>query len=123
MRKPIVWIVKEQVARNESGSSPMDYSPALEFGDIEFITMHDVPLYGKGAVMDQWFRDAQVFVHKYDPMIDFIVPTGQPMAIFLMGVVLGYTGKPPRFLVWRREENRYRVVNIPMPSPRALVAA
>jgi hypothetical protein len=115
MRKPIVWIVKEQLARNESGSSPMDYSPAMEFGDIEFITMHDVPLYGKGAVMDQWLSDASNFAIKYNPMTDFIVPTGQPMAIFLMGVVLGQHCKPPRFLVWRREENRYRVVNIPAP--------
>lgn len=120
MRTPIVWIVKEQVARAGSGSVTMDFSPALEFGDLEFITVYDIPLYGKGVVMDQWNRDVRDFVQKYDPMHDFIVTTGQPLAIFMIGYELAKSGKRPRFLVWRREENRYRVVNIdPAPTLQA----
>lgn len=98
----------------------MDFSPALEFGDLEFITIHDIPLYGKGVVMDQWNRDVRDFVQKYDPMHDFIVTTGQPLAIFMIGYELAKSNKRPRFLVWRREENRYRVVNIdPAPTLQA----
>ena len=32
-----VWILKEQVSRTDVGHVAFDYSPALEFGDIEFI--------------------------------------------------------------------------------------
>jgi len=90
----------------------MDFSPAMEFGDLEFITVHDIPLYGKGVVMDQWNEDVASFVEKYDPMRDFIVTTGQPLAIFMVGYALAMSKKRPRFLVWRREENRYKVVNL-----------
>jgi len=49
------------------------------------------------------------------------VTTGQPTAIFAVGWALGRAGKVPRFLVWRREENRYRVLHFDgaMPTSRA----
>lgn len=111
MNNPTVWIVKEQMIRGETQPIPMDYSPAMAFGDIEFITHHDMPLYGKSSVQEHWNRDVQSFVKKYDPERDYIITTGQPMAILAVGFALGQEGKCPRFLVWRREENRYRVVN------------
>lgn len=106
-----VWIVKEQVIRGDTGPIVMDYSPAMEFGEIEFITHHDMPLYGKSAVQDMWNEDAKRFAKEYDEFSDYIVTTGQPTAIFAIGWVLGLADKVPRFLVWRREEGRYRVVN------------
>lgn len=108
---PTVWIIKEQMLRGEICPIPIDYTPAMEFGDIEFITHHDMPLYGKSSVQEHWNRDVVNFAKKYDPNRDFIITTGQPMAILAVGFVLGQEGKCPRFLVWRREENRYRVVN------------
>lgn len=111
MKNPTVWIIKEQMIRGEAGPIPVDYSPAMEFGELEFITYHDMPLYGKSTVQDQWNRDVAEFVRKYDPIRDFVITTGQPMAILCVGFALGQGGKIPRFLVWRREENRYRIVN------------
>ena len=111
MKNPTVWVIKEQMIRGDISPIPMDYSPAMEFGDIEFITMLDMPLYGRSSVQEQWNRDVLEFVHKYDPVRDFIITTGQPMAIFSVGFAMGQVGKDPRFLVWRREENRYRIVN------------
>jgi hypothetical protein len=111
MKNPTVFVVKEQVVRSEVGAIPMDYSPAMQFGDLEFITSHDMPLYGRSGLMDGWNEDVARFVEKYDPFNDFIITTGQPAAIFAVGWALGRAGKTPRFLVWRREENRYRVVN------------
>ena len=103
-----VWIVKEQVIRGEAGPALMDYSPALEFGDLEFITTHDMPMYQKSTVQENWNADVTRFARAYDPDSDYIVTTGQPTAIFMVGWVLGMAQKAPRFLVWRREENRYR---------------
>jgi len=106
-----VWIIKEQTIRGDTGPIVMDYSAAMEFGELEFITNHDMPLYGRSSVQDMWNKDVHRFVREYDPATDFVVTTGQPTAIFATGWALGAAQKAPRFLVWRREENRYRVVN------------
>ncbi|CAB4120830.1 hypothetical protein UFOVP2_8 [uncultured Caudovirales phage] len=111
MKNPTVWIVKEQMLRNDVGSVPMDYSPAMQYGDIEFITQHDMPMYGKSSAQSAWNEDVNAFVIKYDPAFDYIITTGQPMAILAVGFALGRAGKCPRFLVWRREESRYRPVH------------
>ena len=111
MKQPVVWIIKEQLLRGEHAAMPMDYTPALQFGNIEFVTRNDMPMYGKSQVQEMWNVDVLEFVSKYDEFTDFIICTGQPTAIFGVGYALGKVGKAPRFLVWRREENRYRVVN------------
>ena len=107
-----VWIVKEQVIRGDAGPIVMDYTPAMEYGDLEFITTHDMPLYGKSSVQDMWNQDAAHFAMAYDEQTDYIVTTGQPTAIFTVGWVLGLVRKAPRFLVWRREEGKYRPLNV-----------
>ena len=108
---PKIFIVKEQMIRGETGPIPMDYTPAMEYGDIEFITTHDLPMYGRSSVLDAWMEDVARFCRIYDPAHDFIVTTGQPMAIFMIGWMLARFNKTPHFLVWRREENRYRAVH------------
>lgn len=106
-----VWIIKEQVIRGNTGPIVMDYSAAMQFGELEFITTHDMPLYGRSSVLDMWNEDVQRFVEQYDEFEDYVVTTGQPTAIFAVGWALGVAQKTPRFLVWRREEGKYRVVN------------
>lgn len=115
-----VWIIKEQMIRGEIHPVPINYAPAMEFGELDFITSHDMPLYGKSSVQEQWNKDVARFVKAYDPLRDFVITTGQPMAMFCVGMLLGKAGKPPQFLVWRREENRYRVVHFDL--ERAAIA-
>jgi len=105
--KPTVWIVKEQVSRSSVGVNVMDYTPAMAYGNIEFITHSDMPLYPKSDVATAWEHDVKSFVGQYDPRSDYIVTTGQPTSIFAIGFALGLAGKRPRFLVWRREDDRY----------------
>jgi hypothetical protein len=109
--KPIVWIVKEQMLRSSDQGIPMDYSPAMKYGELKFITEFDLPLHGRGTIQDHWYRDALRFAEVYEET-DYIITTGQPMAIFMIGWMLGTYPKRPRFLVWRREENQYRVVDL-----------
>lgn len=113
MSNPTVFVCKEQMVRSDVGPVPMDFTPAMEYGDIEFITTHDIPLYPKSNIQRNWEIDVAMFVKKYDDTRDFIITTGQPTAIFAIGHRLGAAGKIPRFLVWRREENRYRPVVMP----------
>lgn len=110
MNKPVVWVVKEQVVRGAVGSNAMDYSPAMVYGDIQFITRSDMPLHPASTVRALWDEDVEDFVKKYDEERDYIITTGQPTAIFAVGHALGLEGKNPRYLVWRREEGEYRVL-------------
>lgn len=110
--KPIVWVIKEQLIRDATGSSAMNYEPAMAFGDIKFITHTDMPLYPSSQVQLNWNRDVATFISMYNPETDYIITTGQPTAIFTVGYLLGLAGKTPRFLVWKREDNQYRVLDI-----------
>ena len=116
MKRPTVWIIKEQSVRSSTGSEVMDYSPAMAYGEIEFITHQDMPLYPRSSVLMNWDLDVAAFVRQYEPLTDFIITTGQPTAIFAVGHQLGLAGKSPRYLVWRREENRYRVLDNSLPD-------
>lgn len=109
--RPTVFIIKEQARRTDTGNEPMDYSPAMMYGDIEFITKTDMPSYPNSSIQMNWDLDVNRFVEKYNPDCDMIITTGQPTAIFAVGHALGLAGKSPRFLVWRRDENQYRVLN------------
>jgi len=111
-----VWIVKEQSVRDAAGSNAMDYSPAMTFGELRFITRTDMPFHPGSSVQEKWREDVAEFVGKYDPGIDYVITTGQPTAIFAVGHALGLAEKSPRFLVWRREENRYRVLDYIPPA-------
>ncbi len=106
-RTPNVRIIKEQMLRGETGPAPMDYSPAAAYGDLEFITTHDMPMYNRSMVQKAWNADAIRFSQEYNDDMDFVVTTGQPVAIFTAGWILGLVGKTPNFLVWRREEGKY----------------
>lgn len=108
MKKPTVWVIKEQAVQGNA----MDYSPAMVYGEIAFVTRSDIPLHPRSSVQLTWDLDVSKFVTEYDEKTDFIVATGQPTAIFAVGHALGLAGKSPRYLVWRREDNRYRVLDL-----------
>lgn len=108
MLKPTVWVIKEQVSQGNA----MDYSPAMFYGDIKFVTRSDIPLHPRSSVQLTWDNDVKTFVNEYNEDTDFIVATGQPTAIFAVGHALGLADKSPRYLVWRREDNRYKVLDL-----------
>lgn len=112
MSKATVWACKEQVTRGALGPVAMDYSPAESYGELRFITRTDLPFHADSTIRSVWSDDVQTFVEQYDPANDYIITTGQPAAIFAMGWALGRVQKIPRFLVWRREDNHYRVLNL-----------
>jgi hypothetical protein len=112
MNKPTVWACKEQVTRNMTGVTAMDFSPAEAYGELRFITRTDLPFHADSTIRAVWEDDVNEFVKNYNPVTDYIITTGQPSAIFAMGFALGRVNKMPRFLVWRREDNAYRVLNL-----------
>lgn len=116
MSRPTVWAVKEQMRRDASGASvPMDYSPVYKYGDLQFITHFDPPIYARpvrpnhAGVMDEWGAQVKSFLEQFDASRDFIVLTGAPIATFVVGMLVGWSGIQPKVLVWRRERNTYDV--------------
>lgn len=107
MNRPTCWILKEQLRRDSTGSVPLDYTAAYKYGDIEFITELDFPIYGRGSAAAQWGGAVEKFLNKYDPIRDWLVLTGSPLSIFLLGLRLGNAEITPRILVWRRDSNEY----------------
>ena len=114
--KPIVWAIKEQVVRDAVAHRAMDYSPAECYGDLKFVTRADMPFHANSSVRDVWDDDVATFVRQYNEDTDFIIATGQPTAIFAIGCALGQAGKAPRFLVWKREDNHYRILDTRSPE-------
>ncbi len=112
MNKPKVFVLKEQVRRGELDSRVMDFSPAMSYGDLEFVTRDDMPLHPNSMLKDVWQKNVAHFVAEYDSSRDFVIATGRPDSIFTIGYALGLAGKTPRFLVWRSQENRYRVLDL-----------
>lgn len=110
--RPKVWVVKEQVRSTGNGPVPVDYTAAYQYGDVEFITEFDLPP-RNGSLSDEWYKQVLRFVDAYDAKRDHIVLTGSPLAIFLVGFIMGSLRVEPRLLIWRREHNIY----IPM-APR-----
>lgn len=108
MKRPIVWVIKEQVQRDAVGPKPIDYTPAMQYGDLEFITEFDLPVHtGESTLAKRWNAQTKKFIDLYDDGKDFIILTGQPVAFFMVGYALSTSNKAPRFLVWRREEGKY----------------
>lgn len=107
MNKPVVYVVKEQSIRSGETVSMMNYTPAMKYGELVFITGYDLPAYGRGPATEMWQKDVKDFVEAYDPLKDFIVTTGQPASIFAVGWALGTVKKCPRFLIWRHESASY----------------
>lgn len=108
--RPTVWVVKEQALRGPTGPAPMDYTPAYKYGDVQFITDCDLPLTrGTSGLKDLWTQQVKKFHRVYNPDRDYIVLTGSPLAIFLIGAIIGAINSTyrPKILVWRRESNEY----------------
>lgn len=108
--RPKVYVIKEQAIKGHLGTVPMDYTPAYKYGDVVFITDFDLPLHNRGLLGEAWHKAVCAFVEQYDDARDFIITTGQPLAIFMVGHCLGMYGKRPRMLVWRPQEGRYQAV-------------
>lgn len=113
--RPTVWVLKEQMRSGSSvGSSPMDYTPAYEYGDIRFITDFDLPLHPNSTIARHWYDMVRDFLKEFDPARDFLILTGQPLAMFMLGMIMGAVGVVPNILVWKREQGRY-VLYTPTP--------
>jgi hypothetical protein len=96
-----VYVVEQQ---------PFDYAPASAYGDILFMDVQklapDSPSAGhsyNSRILTQIRRE----LSQYVPGIDFIVPTGSPAKMLVVGAVLKEKGPTHNVLGWDSRTQRY----------------
>lgn len=99
-REPIVWVTQE-------GNN--DYAPAEKFGEVRFITHADLRSIASSAVNAQAVKDVTEFVKQYDPLIDYIVPVGNPMMIIYVAMLVSKKSPINKFLKWDGRQQDYFV--------------
>jgi len=115
--RPTCYVIKENVKINRDGEPVVfDYSGLYEYGNVEFVTTFDPPHTPSVSMNEQWDKEVERFFEKFDPSVDWIVPTGSPYAIFKLAHRLARAFNPagplPRLLVWQNRTGRYYPVGV-----------
>lgn len=100
--RPRVFVIHQQ---------PLDFTPAAVFGDVQFMnSVRLAPAPPPGAV-DVHNKGVLAAIRKdlagYIPGLDYIVPTGSPIKIILVGMVLKEKGPSHKVLGWDAKSQRY----------------
>lgn len=75
-----VWVVQE---------GPHDYTPAIKYGDVEFITGLEYSPFENSKANMLVDNDIEKFVSSYIPGKDYIVCAGSPITIARLFMTLG----------------------------------
>jgi hypothetical protein len=109
-----IYILREQIVRDASGTnSPVDYSPALDHGDsLSVVTRYEADqVIGGSEMAKNMVEDLRSFAMAYNPDKDYIIPTGAPTMILLVGMLLHAAGhRRVRMLKWSPRDRRYRKI-------------
>lgn len=96
-----VYIVEQQ---------PFDYTPATTYGRLVFLDTQRLAPAAPNAP-DTWNRQVLHGIRRdlsgYVPGYDYIVPTGAPARMLVVGMVLAEKGKMHRMLGWDNRQRRY----------------
>lgn len=99
--RPMVYVI---------GQQPFDYTPAQQFGTLYFMSARKLAPVAPGNGGD-WNRSTLASIRNdlkdYRPDVDFIIPTGQPSMLMLVGMVLAQMGGPHRVLGWDGRRGHY----------------
>ena len=100
-RKAQVYVIEQQA---------FDYLPATTYGDLVFMEVKRLAPYAP-SMPDAWNKDALRLVRRdlasYVPGYDYIIPTGAPARMVVVGAVLREKGPRHRVLGWDARTQRY----------------
>jgi len=92
-----VWIFQENPNN--------DYTPAEKWGEVKFVTGSDLKSWADSPSTKNYHQDVKIFLRHYKPNEDFIIVTGNPVAICHLGMVLPVGHH--RFLKWDHRAGEY----------------
>lgn len=103
---PTVYVAEHQA---------YDYTPAEAFGTLHFIEAKPLAPQSPSAP-DAWNKGVVHQIRKvltnYLPGFDFIIPTGSPSRMLLVGMLLAERGKKHNILKWDGRTQRYLQYNV-----------
>lgn len=101
VKKCRVYVVEQQ---------PFDYTPATAYGDLYFLDSQKLAPNAPNAP-DTWNRSVIHNLRRelagYVPGYDFVVPTGAPSRMLVVGMLLAERGNTHRMLGWDNRTQRY----------------
>ena len=101
IQSPIVFVVEQQAH---------DYSSAIEYGTLQFMETRRLASTAPN-VPETWNDRVTKFLRQqlmaYVPERDYIIPTGSPMKLMLVGLLLAEKGPRHRLLGWDSRNNKY----------------
>ncbi len=98
-RSPIVWVVEQ---------GEFDYSPALVFGsEIRALTAEKLTPNADASWHAKAIQQMRKELASYIPGIDFIIPTGRPVRMMLVAMILREKGERHKLLGWDDRTQRY----------------
>lgn len=109
MGKSTVWVIQESVIPGSSGT-PIDYAPAEQYGEVQFVLTLEPSKRDNSAINAQIFEQLMRMAMLFNESTDYLVLTGSPLAIFMTGMALTSFDKSPTILVWDRRAAVYRPV-------------
>lgn len=89
-----------------------DYSPAEQYGDVAFMSSHDVSPMSASLRNADIIRGMKKVMSDYVPMVDFILPSGSPINIAAVMMMAGKMGGKHKILKWDNRSNNYTPVTI-----------
>lgn len=101
-KRPRVYVIAQQ---------PLDFTPATAFGDVQFLPdVKFAPTPPQGA-RDTWNQGVIATLKRslseYMPGYDYIVPTGNPVKMVMVGAIIAEKGDIHKFLGWEPRSQRY----------------
>jgi len=72
-KPPVVFVTQEQ--------SRINYSQAEDYGDIVFLSLHDIPTVHTSLRASSAMKEISSKLKGYRPGIDYLLPSGSPLNI------------------------------------------
>jgi len=105
---PNVYVTQEQPGHN--------YSQAEDYGDVVFLTQHDVPTVRTSLTSQSVIESLARRMKGYRPGIDYILPAGSPLNIAAVFILAGrFGGSQHNILKWESRIGRYNAVQLEVP--------
>lgn len=103
---PMVYIVSQQ---------PFDYTPAAAYGVVYFmkpLKLAPSITGDEGRYNISLLREARKELQDYRPGVDYIVPTGAPAGLLVIGMILAQIGQSHKLLQWDARQQKYNLSHI-----------
>lgn len=105
-RPPMVYIVSQQ---------PFDYTPAAQWGVLFFMKPLKLApsIAGDGGRYNQSkISSVRKELQEYRPGVDYLVPTGSPAGLMVVGMILAHLGQMHRMLQWDAQNQKYNMSEV-----------